>query len=166
MPPKIKVCPKVLNKLNTEYYILATNRSLPTYQVSLWSLLTYQVGPRNLCNPRLTNDLRLRKITYEIINLFLQNKANFPKSQVNVTKVLTKDYDRMDTWSSRKKKPIQSQSKPIKANSNPIKANIMPKQSQFQRQKNIRMEGIFYLTYIHRTAMYINYRYFDLEIRN
>ncbi|MDH4241566.1 MAG: hypothetical protein OEW48_18555 [Phycisphaerae bacterium] len=72
----------------------------------------------------------------------------------------------MDTWSSRKKKPIQSQSKPIKANSNPIKANIMPKQSQFQRQKNIRMEGIFYLTYIHRTAMYINYRYFDLEIRN
>jgi hypothetical protein len=30
-------------------------------------------------NPRLIKDLRLRKITYEIINLFMQNKANFQK---------------------------------------------------------------------------------------
>jgi hypothetical protein len=45
-------------------------------------------------------------------------------------KVLTKDYDIMDTWSIRKTKPIQSQLKPIKANSKPIKANKMTKQTQ------------------------------------
>jgi hypothetical protein len=34
------------------------------------SLPTYQVGPRNLCNLCLINDLRLRILTYEIINFF------------------------------------------------------------------------------------------------
>jgi hypothetical protein len=34
--------------------------------------------------------------------LFMQNKANFRKVKLNVNKVLTKDYDRMDTWSIRK----------------------------------------------------------------
>jgi hypothetical protein len=61
-------------------------------------------------------------------NLFMQNKANFRKVKFNVNRVLTKDYDQMDTWSIRKTKPIQSQLKPIKANSKPIKAN----QSQFK----------------------------------
>ncbi len=51
--------------------------SLPTYQVGLWSLPTYQVGPQNRRNLWLINDLRLRKITYEKINLFLQNEPNF-----------------------------------------------------------------------------------------
>jgi hypothetical protein len=50
------------------------------------------------------------------INLFMQNKANFRKVKLNVNKVLTRNYDRMDTWSIRKTKPIQSQLKPIKAN--------------------------------------------------
>ncbi len=72
-------------------------------------------------------------------NKNMQNKANFRKSQMNVNKVLTKDYEQMDTWWSGKTKPIQSQLKPIqsqfkpiKANSNPIKANKMPKQTQFK----------------------------------
>jgi hypothetical protein len=65
-------------------------------------------------------------------NLFMQNKANFQKVKLNVTKVLTKDYDQMDTWSIRKTKPIQSQLKPIQSQLKPIKANIMPKQSQFK----------------------------------
>jgi hypothetical protein len=63
----------------------------------------------------------------------MQNKANFQKVKFNVNKVLTKDYDQLDTWSIRKTKPIQSQfkanqsqSKPIKANSKPIKANSKP----------------------------------------
>ncbi len=42
------------------------------------------------------------------IKLFMQNKANFQKSQMNVNKVLTKDYDQMDTWSIRKTKPIKA----------------------------------------------------------
>jgi hypothetical protein len=62
---------------------------------------------------------------------FCSNKAHFRKSQMNVTKVLTTDYDQMDTWSIRKNKPnsnpIQTQYKP---NSNPIKAKTNPIQSQ------------------------------------
>ncbi|MDH4241688.1 MAG: hypothetical protein OEW48_19180, partial [Phycisphaerae bacterium] len=38
--------------------------------------------------------------------LFMQNKANFQKVKFNVTNVLTKNYDQMDTWSIRKTKPI------------------------------------------------------------
>jgi hypothetical protein len=61
--------------------------------------------------------------------LFLQNKANFKKVKLNVTKVLTKDYVQMDTWSIRKTKPIKankSQLNPIKANSNPIRTQTNP----------------------------------------
>ncbi len=43
----------------------------------------------------------------------MQNKANFRKVKLNVNKVLTKDYDQLDTWSTREKtkpnKPKQSQ---------------------------------------------------------
>jgi hypothetical protein len=116
-------------------------RSLPNYQVSLWSLPTYQVGPRNLCNLRLINDLRLRKITYEKINLFLQNEPNFRKSQINASSYITKEYDKMDTWSIRKNEPKtnpnepktnpkRTQLKPIKCqnepNTNPIQSQTKP----------------------------------------
>ncbi len=73
------------------------------------------------------------------IKLFLQNEPKFRKVKFNVTKVLTKDYDQMDTWSIRKTKPIQSQLKPIKANSKPIKANSKPikaKTNPIQTQTN------------------------------
>jgi hypothetical protein len=114
--------------------------------------------PRNLRKLRLLKDLRLFMALYTCretitdvmktlqIRLFMQNKANFRKVKFDVNRVLTKDYDRMDTWSIRKTKPIQSQLKPIKANSKPIKANqsqfkanskpikanIMPKQTQYK----------------------------------
>jgi hypothetical protein len=55
------------------------------------------------------------------IKLFLQNKANFRKSQMNVTKVLTKDYGQMDTWSIGKK---QSQTNPNKAKLKKAKMNV------------------------------------------
>jgi hypothetical protein len=47
----------------------------------------------------------------------MQNKANFPESQMNVNKVLTEDYEN-ETLGERGKnkansKPIQSQTKPI-----------------------------------------------------
>ena len=47
------------------------------------------------------------------IRLFMQNKANFRKSQMNVSYVITEDY-KNETLSERGKK--QSQTKPIKAN--------------------------------------------------
>ncbi len=47
----------------------------------------------------------------------MQNKANFQKVKLNVNKVLTKDYDQLDTWSIRKNEPKtnpkQTQTKPI-----------------------------------------------------
>jgi len=82
-------------------------------------------------------------ITYVVsalqITLFMQNKPNFQKSQMNVNMVLTVDYERKDTWWSGKNKPnsnpIQTQSNPIKANKMPKQTQFKPKQTQFQRQK-------------------------------
>jgi hypothetical protein len=71
------------------------------------------------------------------IRLFLQNEPNFRKVKLNVTKVLTKGYGQLDTWSIRKNKanskPIQTQFKP---NSNPIQTQYKAKQTQFQRENN------------------------------
>jgi hypothetical protein len=57
---------------------------------------------------------------------------------MNVNKVLTKDYDKMDTWSIRKNKPnsnpIQSQSNPIQTQLKPKQTQYKPKQTQLQRQ--------------------------------
>jgi hypothetical protein len=68
-------------------------------------------------------------------HLFMQNKAKFQKVKLNVNEVLTKDYDKMDTWSIRKNKaktnPIQSQTNPIKANKSPKQTQFKPKQTQF-----------------------------------
>jgi len=66
------------------------------------------------------------------IHLFLTNKANFQKSQVNVTVFITRNYGQMDTWSSEKNKansnPIQTQ---FKANTKPKQTQFKPKQTQF-----------------------------------
>jgi hypothetical protein len=80
----------------------------------------------------------------------MQNKANFPESQMNITKEMKKDYAKRTLGQRGKNK---ANSKPIKANSKPIKANKMPKQSQFkpkqtqfQRQKKILLRlpiGVF-----------------------
>jgi hypothetical protein len=42
----------------------------------------------------------------------MQNKANFRKSQMNVNNVLTRDYDKMDTWSIRKNEPKTNPNEP------------------------------------------------------
>jgi hypothetical protein len=61
----------------------------------------------------------------------MQNKANFQKSQVNLTIAITRQYEQMDTWSIRKNKaktkPKQSQYKP---KTNPIQTQFKPKQTQ------------------------------------
>jgi hypothetical protein len=54
----------------------------------------------------------VRKITYEIINLFLQNEPKFRKSQVNVNTVITMNYEQMDTWSIRKNEPKTNPNEP------------------------------------------------------
>ena len=53
-------------------------------------------------------------------DLIMQNKPNFPDDQMNVNKVLTKDYGNISNCKLGENKansnPIQTQSKPIKAN--------------------------------------------------
>ena len=61
--------------------------------------------------------------------LFLQNKANFQKVKLNVNKVLTKDYYKMDTWSIGKNEP---KTNPKRTQTNPIKANKMPQRTQYE----------------------------------
>ena len=53
--------------------------------------------------------------------LFLQNEPKFPKSQMNVTNLLTKNYEIMDTWSIRKNEPKTNPNEP---KTNPI---LVPK---------------------------------------
>jgi len=61
------------------------------------------------------------------IHPFLTNKANFRKSQMNISKVIVAAYEIMDTWWNRKNKanskPIQTQYKP---NTNPIQTQTNP----------------------------------------
>jgi len=75
------------------------------------------------------------------IRLFMQNKANFQKSQMNVSCCLTMNYEQRTMNYEIKNKadtnPIQSQ---YKANTNPIqsqnKPNTKPKQTQFKPKQS------------------------------
>jgi hypothetical protein len=78
----------------------------------------------------------------------MQNKAKFRKSQINVSDLLIRDYEQLDTWSIRKK---QSQTKPNKPKTNPILANkttirtqFKPKQTQLSPISEVKM--LFCLT--------------------
>jgi len=53
--------------------------------------------------------------------LFLQNKANFRKSQMNVTNLLTSDYEKKDTWWRGKNEPKTNPNEP---NSKKTKINV------------------------------------------
>jgi len=56
----------------------------------------------------------------------MQNKPNFPDDQMNVNKVLTKDYENISNWTLGENK----------ANTKPIKANTKPIQTQFTKCPN------------------------------
>ena len=65
--------------------------------------------------------LHLSRILYKSA-LFMQNKPNLRRSQMNVRSYNTKDYENKSSWTLGENKPKQSQNKP---NSNPI--SEMPK---------------------------------------
>ncbi len=74
----------------------------------------------------------------------MQNEPNFRKSQMNVNKVLTKDYEKRTLGERGKNKP---NSNPIKANTKPIKANKIPKQTQNkpnQTQPVVSLSNLFH----------------------
>ena len=134
----------------------------------------------NQRNPRLINDLQLPppvrrrylcaykalyicrdKITDVVsalqIQLFMQNEPNFRKSQVNVTDLLIRNYEQMDTWSIRKNEPKTNPNEP---KTNPILANKTPERTQFQDQKMPNLT-ITYRPY--SFAHYENRRLFNAE---
>jgi len=92
--------------------------------------------PRNLRNPWLINDLRRCKALYICrdtstaiesalqIRLFMQNEPNFRKSQMNVNKVLTKDYEKRTLSEHGKNEPKTNPIYPVvasgEAGTNPI----------------------------------------------
>jgi len=74
---------------------------------------------------------------------FMQNKPNFQKDQMNVSRVSTKDYEDETLGQRGKNKP---NSNPIQTQSNPIKANKMPKQTQYkpkQTQSVVSLPNLF-----------------------
>jgi len=60
--------------------------------------------------------LYLSRVLYKS-TLFMQNKPNLPDAQMNVTSVLTKDYENKSNWKLGENK---ANTKPIKPNTNPI----------------------------------------------
>ena len=76
----------------------------------------------------------------------MQNKANFRKSQMNVTDLLKRNYDKMDTWSIGKNKPnsnpIQSQSNPIYRGVAPGEAGLKPIKCQNKPNSNPIYRGV------------------------
>jgi len=87
------------------------------FQVHQAGKIKIGVNRRNLCHrylcpryPRLINALRSTKVYVRNYKLFLQNEPNFQKVKLNVTNVLTKNYDQLDTWSIRKNEPKRTQS--------------------------------------------------------
>ncbi len=87
-----------------------------------------------LANRRLSTilcPLHLSRTLYKSA-LYYAKQSQFPKSQMNVSSIITKDYEKRILGQRGKNKANQSQFKPNfpqnKANSNPIK----PNQIQFQ----------------------------------
>jgi len=86
-------------------------------------------NPLNQRNPRLINDLREYKSLYNCreiftdvmsalqIRLFMQNEPNFRKSQMNVNKVLTRDYEKRTLGQHGKNEP---KTNPKRTQTNPI----------------------------------------------
>jgi hypothetical protein len=56
------------------------------------------------------------------INLFMQNKPNFPNDQIHATLYSYKGYEKLTAFRTGKNKP----------NSNPIQSQFKPKQTQFK----------------------------------
>jgi hypothetical protein len=106
--------------------VLMTNKHL--FSRPIQSLPTYQVGT---CNPWLINDLRAFGIFTLVesalqIGPFCSNKPNFRKSQMDVNKVLTKNYEKWTLGQAGKTNPIQTQFKAKQTQLKPIKCQNKP----------------------------------------
>jgi hypothetical protein len=67
------------------------------------------------------------------INSFMQNKANLLDALMNVTSLITVEYENISNWTLGENKPNTN---PIKANSKPIQSQFKANQSQFKANTN------------------------------
>jgi hypothetical protein len=133
------------------------------------SLPTHQVGLRNpwlkICEICVHSFLSLTSTKHYVRNYKknMQNEPNFRKSQVNVSDLLIRGYEQMDTWSIRKNEPKtnpnEPKTNPILANKTPKRTQFKPKQTQFQRETMLLpmlitgRPGLFgYCTEINKTS--------------
>ena len=72
--------------------------------------------PYTLRGSTVLGPLHLSRVLYKS-TLFMQNKPNLLDAQMNVTSVITVDYENIATWKLCENKP---NSKPIQTQSNPI----------------------------------------------
>ena len=94
--------------------------------------------------------LHLSRVLYKS-PLYMQNKPNFRKSQMNVNLYNTTDYENKSNWKLGENKPntnpIQTQSKPIQSQLKPIKCqnkpNSKPIKANFKRQTYSNMKPKF-----------------------
>jgi len=70
-----------------------------------------------------------------------QNKPNFRKAKMNLTSVLTTDYENKSNWTLGENK---ANTNPIKPNTKPIKANKMPIQTQYKPNQTQSPNPRFY----------------------
>jgi len=88
---------------------MATESQLPYRQVNICASLEmttkWILARHPKCSTIVESSLQ--------ISLFMQNKANFRKSQVNVRPLVIMNYERKSDWTPGENKP---NSKPIKAN--------------------------------------------------
>ncbi len=86
---------------------MASESQLPYRQVNICASLEMTTKWIPACKPPILPSLTT------IYNLFMQNKANLRKSQVDVTPLVLMNYEEKSAWTPGKNKP---NSKPIKAN--------------------------------------------------
>ena len=132
-----QILPRTPSRLKTS--MISVNNVILSISSSCPSCASWLQNPfnqRNLCPryPRLINDLRLRKITYEKINLFLQNEPNFRKSQVNITDLLKRDYEKWTLGQLGKTNPKRTQTNPKRTQFWPIKRQYEPNSNPIQTQ--------------------------------
>jgi len=103
-----------------KFYVLSCGFALFTL-ILAFSLMTYEISSTAQLSPIKCSVASTTVERALQIHPFLTNKANFQKNQMNVSYLLLREYELMDTWSGGKNKaktkPIQTQ---YKANTNPI----------------------------------------------
>jgi len=103
---QIRVRPKGIH--NFAFLVVVLHFSLSTlncFRPLAPNFIVYKYLRLYICRDTFTNVVSALQI-----HLFLQNKAKFRKVKLNVNKVLTMDYEQLDTWSIGTK---QSQTNPI-----------------------------------------------------